>query len=433
MLSPFDWILFGYMACVRVTLTAVLASVVATFAMQAQESPGRAVSTLTQHPAVKAALAAAKANEPQTIETQIRLTEIAAPSFKEGARGEEVRRLFQQAGLRNVRTDKAGNVLGDRPGAALHPHVVIAAHLDTVFPEGTNVKVRREGAVLYAPGIGDDSRGLALLVAIARVLNQANVQTPGSITFVADVGEEGLGDLSGIRAIFDDTLKGTVDRFVTIDGYGMGLSHTFIGSRRYRVTVKGPGGHSFADFGTPSPIGALGRAIDNIQELQVPADSQTTFSVGRIGGGTSVNSIPVDAWMEVDLRSADRSALAALDGQVQKALDAALAAEHARWHRPGVLKMTKELVGDRPVGAAPANSVVVEAAFAATRAVGATPAVSVSSSDANYPTSLRIPSVHIGGGGDGSGTHAPSESFDTTDSWRGTERALLLTIALAQE
>ena len=299
------------MARVTVTLAALLAFLIGAlvtsiaFPVAAQESADRVVSALTQQPAVKAALAAAKASEPQTIETQIRLTEIPAPPFKESARGEEMKRLFQQAGLRNVRGDKAGNVLGDRPGTALHPHVVIAAHLDTVFPEGTNVKVRREGAVLYGPGIGDDSRGLAVLVAIARALNQANVQTPGSITFVADVGEEGLGDLRGIKAIFDDTLKGTVDRFVTIDGTGLGVSHTFVGSRRYRVTVKGPGGHSFADFGTPNPIGALGRAIGKIQEIQVPADSQTTFNVGRIGGGTSVNSIPADAWMEVDLRSAE--------------------------------------------------------------------------------------------------------------------------------
>jgi tripeptide aminopeptidase len=350
--------------------------------IRAQESTDRDVSALTRQPAVKAALAAARGSEPQTIDTQIRLTEIPAPSFLEAARAEEMKRLFQQAGLRNVRGDKAGNVLGDRPGAALHPHVVIAAHLDTVFPEGTNVKVRREGSVLHAPGIGDDSRGLAVLVAIARALNQADVRTPGSITFVADVGEEGLGDLRGIKTIFDDTLKGTVDRFVTIDGTGMGVAHTFVGSRRYRVTVKGPGGHSFADFGTPNPIGALGRAIAKIQEFQVPSDSQTTFNVGRIGGGTSVNSIPADAWMEVDLRSPDRAALAGLDAQLQKALDSALAAEHARWHQTRVLTMTNELVGDRPAGA---------------------------------------------------NAHAPNESFDTTDSWRGTERALLLTIALAQK
>lgn len=420
------------MACIRVTLTVVLGFVVAALATESQESADRAVSALIQQPTVKAALAAAKAGEPQTIETQIRLTEIPAPSFKEAARGEEVQRLFQQAGLRNVRGDKAGNVLGDRPGAALHPHVVIAAHLDTVFPEGTNVRVRREGSVLRAPGIGDDSRGLAVLVAIARALNQGNVQTPGSITFVADVGEEGLGDLRGIKTIFDDTLKGTVDRFVTIDGTGMGVAHTFVGSRRYRVTVKGPGGHSFADFGTPSPIGALARAIAKIEEVQVPPGSQTTFNVGRIGGGTSVNSIPADAWMEVDLRSPDRAALAGLDAQLQKALDGALAAEHARWHQARVLTMTRDLVGDRPAGATPADAGVVQAALAATRAVGGVPIPTVSSSDANYPATLRIPSVQIGGGGAGADAHAPNESFDTTDSWRGTARALLLTIALAQ-
>jgi len=420
----------------RLTITAAIGFTVfigAASTIGAQESTERAVSALTLQPAVKAALAAAKGSESQTIETQIRLTEIAAPTFSEAVRAEEVKRLFQQAGLRNVRGDKAGNVLGDRPGAALHPHVVIAAHLDTVFPEGTNVKVRREGSVLHAPGIGDDSRGLAVLVAIARALNQVDVQTPGSITFVADVGEEGLGDLRGIKMIFDDTLKGTVDTFVTIDGTGMGVAHNFVGSRRYRVTVKGPGGHSFADFGTPSPIGVLGRAIAKIQEFHVPSDSQTTFNVGRIGGGTSVNSIPAEAWMEVDLRSPDRAALAGLDAQLQKALDAALAAEHAQWRQTRVLTMTNELVGDRPAGATPADARVVQAALAATRSVGAVPAMTVSSSDANYPTMLRIPSVQIGGGGAGANAHAPNEAFDTTDSWRGTERALLLTIALAQK
>jgi acetylornithine deacetylase/succinyl-diaminopimelate desuccinylase-like protein len=323
--------------------------------------------------------------------------------------------------------------LADRPGAALHPHLVVSAHLDTVFPEGTNVKVRREGAVLYAPGIGDDSRGLSLLVAIARSLNEANVSTPGSITFVADVGEEGLGDLHGIKTIFDDTLKGTVDRFVTIDGTGMGLAHTFVGSRRYRVTVKGPGGHSFADFGMPSPIGALGRAVAKIQELRVPSGGQTTFNVGRISGGTSVNSIPSEAWMEVDLRSPDRKALAALDADFQKALDGAVAAEHAQWRQTRVLTMTKELVGDRPVSSTPADAAIVQAAISATRAVGAVATTTISSSDANYPATLGIPSVQIGGGGNGQNTHAPTESFDTTDSWRGTQRALLLTIALAQK
>jgi acetylornithine deacetylase/succinyl-diaminopimelate desuccinylase-like protein len=398
----------------------------------AQSAEDRAVAMLASQPSIQSALAAAKMSEPQTIESQVRLTEIPAPPFKEAARAAEMRRLFQEAGLQNVRTDRAGNVLGDRPGVALHPHVVVAAHLDTVFPEGTNVRVRRSGGTLSAPGIGDDSRGLAVLAAVARALNRANVRTPGSITFVADVGEEGLGDLRGMKTLFDETLKGTVDRFVTIDGTGMSIAYTFVGSWRYRVTIKGPGGHSFTDFGLPSPVGALGRAISRIAEIQT-ADPQTTFNVGRISGGTSVNSIPSEAWMEIDARSADRAALVALDGQIQAALDAAMAAEHARWQTTGVLTMTKEMVGDRPAGVTPVDSMVVQAAMAATRAVGAVPYPAVSSSDANYPTSLRIPSIQIGGGGQGADAHASTESFDSTDSWRGTQRALLLLVALAQK
>jgi acetylornithine deacetylase/succinyl-diaminopimelate desuccinylase-like protein len=402
----------------------------------AQDAQDQAMSALAEQPAVKAALAAVRASEPKTLETQIRLTEIPAPPFNETARGEEMKRLFQQAGLQNVRADKVGNILGERRGAALHPHVVIAAHLDTVFPPATPVKVRREGAVLRGPGIGDDSRGLALLVAIARALADAKVQTPGSMTFVADVGEEGLGDLRGMKALFDETLKGTVDRFITIDGTGTSIAHTFVGSRRYRVTIKGPGGHSFTDFGNPNPISVLGRAVARIAEFQTTPDSQTTYNVGRVGGGTSVNSIPAEAWMEIDLRSLDRAALTALDAQLHKALDAALAAEHVRAQTAGDaarLTMTKEVVGDRPAGAVGADSPVVQAAFAATRFVGAVPLATVSSSDANYPTSLRIPSVQIGGGGRGGDAHAPSEWFDTTDSWRGTQRALLLAVALAQK
>jgi tripeptide aminopeptidase len=422
----------------------VIAGLFLTFALAVRFGAIASVAQTTQsrptavwdEPAIKAALASVRATEPQTIETQVRLTEIPAPPFKEVARGEEMRRLFQQAGLQNVRIDKAGNVLGERRGASLHPHVVVGAHLDTVFPEGTNVRVRREGTVLRAPGIGDDSRGLAVLVSIARTVVSANIQTPGSITFVANVGEEGLGDLRGVKALFDDTLKGTVDRFVTIDGTGMSVAHTFVASRRYRVTFRGPGGHSFTDFGAPNPISALGRAVAKIAELQVPRDGQTTFNVGRVGGGTSVNAIPAEAWMEIDLRSVDGAALAALERQLDQALDGALAAEHARAQAAGqtvVLRMTKDTVGDRPGGATGSDSVVVQAALAATRAVGAVPISSVSSSDANYPASLRLPSVQIGGGGRGGDAHAPTEWFDTADSWRGTGRALLLTLALAQK
>jgi acetylornithine deacetylase/succinyl-diaminopimelate desuccinylase-like protein len=390
------------------------------------------VSKLADLPEVKSALAAARALESQTIEDQIRLSEIPAPPFKESARGEEMRRLFLQAGLQNVRVDKVGNVLGEYRGAAPRPHLVIAAHLDSVFPDGTNVRVRREGAILRGPGIGDDSRGLAVLVAMARALNQTHLQVPGSITFVADVGEEGLGNLRGMKALFDDTLKGTVDRFVTIDGTGFSIAHTFVGSRRYRVTYRGEGGHSFTDFGAPTPINALGRAVAQIADLKVPPDPRTTFNVGRIGGGISVNSLPAEAWMEVDLRSVDRKALAALDAQFRKTLDAALAAEHARWPGAARLSMSAEVVGERPAGQLSENAPIVQAAYAATRAVGALPTSAMSSSDANYPASLGIAAIQIGGGGQGGDAHASTEFFDTTDSWRGTQRALLLTIALAR-
>jgi acetylornithine deacetylase/succinyl-diaminopimelate desuccinylase-like protein len=198
------------------------------------------------------------------------------------------------------------------------------------------------------------------------------------------------------------------------------------------VTFSGPGGHSFTDFGDPNPVGALARAIARIGDLQVPAGGQTTFNVGRVGGGTSVNAIPEDAWMEVDLRASDRAALSALDAQFLKALDAGLAAEHARWPGSGPLKMATELVGDRPAAALPADAPIVRTAYAVTRALGGSPVSTVSSSDANYPASLKIPSIQIGGGGQGADAHATSESFDTTDSWRGTQRALLLTIALVQ-
>jgi acetylornithine deacetylase/succinyl-diaminopimelate desuccinylase-like protein len=397
---------------------------------RAQERRGE-VAGLMQDAAVQAALAAAKAGEGQTIEDQVRFSEIPAPPFKEQARGQELQRVFLSLGLQNVRIDKAGNVLGDRPGRAPHPHLVMAAHLDTVFPEGTDVRVRRAGPVLHGPGIGDDSRGLAVIVAIVRALNAGHVQTGGSVTFVADVGEEGLGDLRGMKQLFNETLKGDVDTFVSIDGTGLTVSHTFVGSHRYRVTFKGPGGHSFGAFGLANPIDALGRAVAKIDELQVPKEPKTTFNVGRIGGGTSVNAIPFEAWMEVDMRSVDKSALAALDASFQKAVDSSVVEENARWNKPGMVTVKKELVGDRPAGSLPADAQAVRTALAVTGALGWNAGQSTGSSDANYPLSLGIPSLDIGGGGKGTDAHALGEAFDTTDSWMGTQRALLLTIALA--
>ncbi len=416
----------------RLMMCTLAATMAAATGALAQERPD-AAADLLKDPAVKAALDAAKASEAQTIEDQIRFCEIPAPSFKETARGVELKNVFQELGLQNVRVDKAGNVLGDRPGAAAHPHFVIAAHLDTVFPEGTDVRVKREGTVLRGPGIGDDCRGLAVLVSIIRSLKQANVQTPGTITFVADVGEEGLGDLRGMKQLFNDTMKGQIDRFVSIDGTGIHVTNVAVGSHRYRVTFKGPGGHSFGAFGRANPIDAMGRAIAKIAEFQVPTEPKTTFNVGRVGGGTSVNSIPFEGWMEVDMRSSDRASLASVDANFHKAVDSAVVEENERWGTPRMITVVKDLVGDRPAGNTPADAPIVLTALATGKALGFPVGRGEGSTDSNVPMSLGIPSITIGGGGRGTDAHALSEAFDTTDSWMGTQNALLLTVALAQK
>ena len=390
------------------------------------------VPALAETAPVKAALDAAKSSEPQTIEQQIRFCEVPAPPFREAARGEVLRRAFQDVGLQNVRVDRVGNVLGDRLGEAVRPRLVIAAHLDTVFPEGTDVKIKREGNVLRGPGIGDNCRGLAVLVAIARSLAQARVQTPRTITFVANVGEEGLGDLRGAKELFGGPLRDQIDRFVSIDNAGLVITNRAVGSHRYRVTFKGPGGHSFSAFGLANPAGALGRAVAKISDFQVPGQPRTTFAIGRIGGGTSVNSIPFEAWMEVDMRSSDAVALAALDDRFQKAIDAAVAEENARWGSHPTITVVKDLVGDRPAGSTPSTAPIVQTAQAVARVLRLDAPFSEGSTDANVPMSLKIPAITIGGGGRSMDSHAPTEWFDAVESWKGTQNAVLLAIALAQ-
>ena len=391
-----------------------------------------AIQALMRDPAIQAALTFAKSTEPQTLNDQIRFCEVPAPTFKESARGEVLRQEFTQLGLQNVRVDRAGNVLAERAGDAPRPRLVVAAHLDTVFPEGTDVRVTRRGARLEGPGIGDNCRGLAVLVAIIRSMNRANVRTPGTVTFVANVGEEGLGDLSGMKALFNETMKDQIDRFVSIDNADPHVTVVGVGSHRYRITFKGPGGHSFSEFGLPNPANALGRAVARIAEFQVSDFPRTTFNVGRIGGGTAVNAIPSEAWMEVDLRSSDAAALAALDARLRQAVDSAVAEENTRWGRPGVITVVKDLVGDRPAGSTPRDAPIVVTALASARAVGLAGGLSEGSTDANLPMSLKIPAITIGGGGRSLNAHAPGEAFDSTDSWKGSENAVLLTIALAR-
>ena len=397
----------------------------------AQQRAADLGSQLLQTPAVRAAVEFAKTDELRTIDDQVKICEVEAPPFQEAKRAELYASMFRDAGLRNVRIDAEGNVIGERPGASARPNVVLSAHLDTVFPRGTNVKVRRDGYVLRGPGVGDDCRGLADVLAVARALNKAAVSTPGTITFVGTVGEEGLGDLRGVKRLFNETLKDKIDRFVSIDGEGLGVTHIAIGSARFRVTFKGPGGHSFGSFGVVNPIHALGRAMARIADFQVPGSPRTTFNVGRIGGGTSINAISSEAWMEVDLRSGDMASLRLLEKQFRQAVNDAVAQENARWNS-SALTVSIETVGMRPAGRLPTSAPIVQTAISVSKALNLPLPFSEGSTDANLPLSLGIPAVTIDAGGRGSGAHTESETFDATDAWKGTQRALLLTVALAQ-
>jgi tripeptide aminopeptidase len=261
----------------------------------------------------------------------------------------------------------------------------------------------------------------------------------GLVSFVATVGEEGLGDLRGVKVLFapeDRRAPGPaprVDQFVAIDGTGIGITNVAVGSRRYRVTFTGPGGHSFASFGLPNPIDAMGRAIAKIAEIQVPKAPRTTFNVGRVSGGTSVNAIPAQSWMEVDMRSADPRALRTLETRVRQAVEASTNEENARWRSPGVIRAAFDRAGERPSGETPPDAFIVRAAQQVNRSLGLPTTLSESSTDANIPISLHIPAITIGAGGRGGDAHALTEWFDATESWKGTARAVLLTLALESQ
>ncbi len=367
----------------------------------------------------------------------IQLTEIPAPPFKEDARGAAYLEMLRAAGLTNVERDAEGNVMGLRKGTGGGPLIAIAAHLDTVFPEGTDVKVKRDGTRLAAPGIGDDTRSLAVLLAMIRAMNAANIQTTSDILFIGDVGEEGLGDLRGMKYLFlKGPYKDRIKTFISMDGAGGGddITHGAVGSKRYRATFKGPGGHSYGAFGLVSPAFAMGTAIQKFGRIQVPASPKTTFNVGVMGGGTSVNSIPFESWMEVDMRSESRAELEKINEVFIGILNEAVAEENkARSTRLGPVTLDLKLVGDRPSGETPRDALLVQTAAAAIRAVGMTPTYSASSTDSNIPISLGIPAITIDSGGRGGRAHALDEWIDVekTSSLRGIQAALLLLLTMA--
>ncbi len=386
-----------------------------------------------QHPAVQRALALVRQWEPATIETQIGICQIPAPPFKETARAEAYRARLAALGLRNVRIDAVGNVIAERPGQDDLPAIVISGHLDTVFPEGTDVTVRREGTILKGPGIEDNCRGLAVLLTVARALDSAQVATRAPIWFVATVGEEGPGNLRGVRHLFEQELRDRrVGAFISVDADALNAVKDAVGSYRTTVTFTGPGGHSFGAFGQPNPMHALGRAIAKIADLQVPRVPRTTYSVGILSGGTTVNSIPSNAVFQIDMRSENLAELNRLDARFREVVQQALDEEHARWPESQIrLAVTFDRWGDRPAGTQPESLPLIQATAATAKVLGFTPYFSASSTDANLPMSRGIPSVTIGGGGRGRGGHSLDEQWDHTGSEIGTQWSLLLVATLA--
>ena len=387
----------------------------------------------TTQPQMRRALDAIREFNEWTLQQQIELTEIEAPPFKEARRAEEFKRRLEALGLRNVRIDTEGNVIGERPGTGNGPVVMLSGHLDTVFPEGTNVKVTRTGTRLAAPGIGDDGRGIAVVLAVARAFRDANIQTPGTILFVGTVGEEGPGNLRGVRHLFGKGKPGRVDHFISVDGTGDGVTNAGVGSHRYRVTFKGPGGHSYGAFGMPNPIHALGRAMAVIGDIQVPTSPKTTFNVGVISGGTSVNSIPFEGIMDVDLRSESQAALNTVDQHFRRAVEQALVAENARWPQSRTkLTVSIDTIGIRPAGSLPDTSFIVRSAIAAGKAIGLNPTTGASSTDANIPISMGISAITMDGGGRGSGAHSLDEWYDDgANGYLGPQWVALVTAILA--
>jgi tripeptide aminopeptidase len=382
---------------------------------------------------VDRALELLRSDNEWTLSQQISICEIPAPPFGEQRRAAEFARRLRALGLRNVRIDTAGNVLGERPGAAARPLVVFAAHLDTVFPEGTDVRVRRTADTLRGPGIGDNCRGLAVLLAVARAMRRAAVRTDGTILFVGTVGEEGPGNLRGVRHLVDSELRDGFDYFVTVDGAGQNVTSAGVGSIRYRASFYGPGGHSYGAFGMPNPTHALGRALARIADLQVPSFPRSTFNVGVIGGGTSVNSIADTVWMDIDIRSVSPVELGRLDSAVRAALQQAVMDERARWPLSrDPLNVRIDTIGVRPAAAQPDTARIVRLAVETGRAAGLNPRTHASSTDANYPISRGIPAVEIDGGGSGTGAHSLQEMYvDGSDGYRGPQWALRFVLALA--
>lgn len=392
-------------------------------------------SPAAQPTVVREARAAIHEMDSETVAEQLRIVAIPAPTGAEAERAAHVARRFRERGLADVRVDEVGNVLGRLPGEAAGAPVIVSAHLDTVFGPDVAIEPRRDGSRIWAPGITDNARGLTALVTLATVMARHPLPLLHPVHFVATVGEEGLGDLRGARHLFRSGGPFShAAAFVALDGSGLRrLVHRAIGCHRLRATVTGPGGHSWSDWGAPNPVHAVGEAISALDtRISLPEEPPVTLTVARTGGGTSINSIPASAWLEIDIRSGSPTHLERCALECRTLILEAVAAANER-RRPGTGRLTAdvEVIGERPAGSLAADAPLVIAAQRATRAVGARPELVASSTDANVPLSMGIPALTLGAGGRSGGVHTLGEWYDNRAGALGIERALLLIVDLA--
>ncbi len=390
------------------------------------------IRALWDAPALAGARAVIEQRDAATIGAQIAVSEIAAPTGEEGQRGDWIASRFRALGLTGVQSDAAGNVLGTRAGTEASAPVVICAHLDTVFPRDVPLRVKHDGPRLIGPGIGDNGRGLAAMLTLAAALDGQNLRTRAPVIFAATVGEEGAGDLRGAKELFANTLSDAAAA-IALDGAGdERIVHRALGSRRFRIHYRGAGGHSWTAFGVPNAVHAAAIAGALLARISLPSPPRTTLSVGRIGGGISVNTIPDDAWLEIDLRSTSESALRTFESEIRAAATAALHEENLRGTRgapPLALEVT--VIGDRPSGETDRSLPLVAAAIGATRLIGRDADLATASTDANVPISLGIPAIAIGAGGRGGEAHTVAEWFENSAGHLGVVRALAIVVASA--
>lgn len=400
----------------------------ATFPASATDVP---IPRLAQDPSCARALAWIDSSSPWVTEQQVRLTEMPAPEYGEEKRAELLQSIFTGMGYK-ARIDETGDVVAERIGMQTDRVVLLAAHLDTVFPAGTDVHVRREGRRMLAPGISDNGSGLAALVGVARAFAESSVRTDATVVFAGDVGEEGEGNLRGIRALVN-AYGSRLAAVVAIDGPSTShITTQGVASRRFEFTVTGPGGHSWSDFGVPNPITALARGIVQFSAIRLPDVPRSTFNFGVIEGGNSVNSIPGDASVKVDLRSENEAELNRLEASLRDAMQAGMTAETStRRSAAGTLQMKVRSLGARPAGKLPEDSPLLQTIRDVDRYLQNSSRVESSSTDANLPLSMKIPAVSLGGGGKGGGAHTLAEWYDPTGRELGLKRLFLTVLAMA--